>query len=286
MQSASREAMANLREEVAAVLGHGNLRERVAAVLSRGSQTEDMTELADELYAVADLLTAQPRLRRRLADPTVSAEARKALATGLLSGKTSARALAVVESAAAQRWSNAWDLVDAFYSSGQDVLLAAADNEGVMDDLEDELFRLERILDAESNLTALLDEAAVDPRRRAQLLEGVIAGKAHPLTVALVRHAVTSERKRSVLLAIDDLIEAAGARRQRTVARVVSAVELTDQQQGDLGERLSQMYGRSIEVRHAVDPSIRGGLVVRVGDEVIDGSVVSRLANVRSAFAG
>jgi F-type H+-transporting ATPase subunit delta len=97
---------------------------------------------------------------------------------------------------------------------------------------------------------------------------------------------VTSQRKRSVLLAIDDLIEAAGRRRERSVARVVSAIELTDRQQGELAERLSQMYGRRIDVRHAVDPSVRGGLVVHLGDEVIDGSVASRLTKIRSAFAG
>ena len=61
---------------------------------------------------------------------------------------------------------------------------------------------------------------------------------------------------------------------------------MSDKQQGDLAARLTEMYGRRIEVRHAVDPNIRGGLVVRVGDEVIDGSVASRLAHVRKAFAG
>ena len=84
----------------------------------------------------------------------------------------------------------------------------------------------------------------------------------------------------------DRLIEAAGARRMRSVARVVSAVEMTDQQQGKLAEKLSQLYGRRIEVRHAVDPSVRGGLVVHIGDEVIDGSVASRLNQIRATFAG
>ena len=107
----------------------------------------------------------------------------------------------------------------------------------------------------------------------------------HPLTLALVRHAVTTQRKRSILLALDDLIEAAGARRELSVARVVSAIELTDAQQGNLAERLSAMYGRRIEVRYAVDPAIRGGLAVRVGDEVIDGTISSRLTQIRNAFA-
>jgi F-type H+-transporting ATPase subunit delta len=271
MHAASREAMDRLRTQV-------------TSVLSRFSTTDGLTGLADELYAVAALLTAQPRLRRRLADPAAPAEQRTGLAHALLEGKISASALSVVDAAVSSRWSAAWDLVDALETSGDDVLLAAADSEGVLDAVEDELFRLERILDIESTLTTLLDEAAADPRRRADLAEQLLVGKAHPVTVALVRHAVTTQRKRSILLALDDLISAAGARRHLSVARVVSAVELTDQQQGDLAAKLSSMYGRRIEVRYAVEPSIRGGLVVRVGEEVIDGSVAGRLAQVRAAF--
>jgi F-type H+-transporting ATPase subunit delta len=272
MQAASREAAAEVRGQV-------------EAVLARFSATTGMTELADQLYAVAGLLTAQPQIRRRLADPASPAEARAGLIERLLSGKVSASALRIVTAAATQRWSAAWDLVDVLETSADSVLLAAAEKEGVLDSIEDELFRLERILDNESTLTTVLDEASAPAQRRIELLSQVITGKVHPITLALVRHAVATQRKRSVLLAIDDLIEAAGARRNRSVARVISAVELTDRQQGDLAARLSELYGRRIEVRTAVDPRVRGGLVVRIGEEVIDGSVASRLTEIRGAFA-
>lgn len=272
MQAASREALAAVRAQLATVLG-------------RFSSTDGLTGLADELYAVADLLTRQPRLRRRLADPAAGVAERTGLADALLKNRLTASAVAVVDSAVSQRWSTAWDLVDGIETSGDDVLLAAATKEGVMDSVEDELFRLERILDNESGLTTLLDEATVPGEARAGLLDRLVTGKVHPVTLALVRHAVRTERKRSILLAIDDLIDAAGARRARSVARVVSAIELTDQQQGNLAEKLSQIYGREIDVRYAVDPSLRGGLVVRIGDELIDGSVASRLNTIRNAFA-
>jgi F-type H+-transporting ATPase subunit delta len=140
-------------------------------------------------------------------------------------------------------------------------------------------------LDAESDLTALLDQAAVDGGTRTSLLDSVIEGKVNRVTLALVRHAVVTQRKRSILLAVDNLIEAAGARRERFVARVISAVELNEQQERELANKLSELYGRRIEVRYAVDTAVRGGLVVRVGDEIIDGSVLSRLNQLRSAFA-
>jgi F-type H+-transporting ATPase subunit delta len=97
---------------------------------------------------------------------------------------------------------------------------------------------------------------------------------------------VTSQRKRSVIHAIDDLLELAARRQERSLARVVSAVPLTDAQEQRLAERLSEIYGRQMTIRTAIEPSIRGGLVVRVGDEVINGSIAARLMNARQALAG
>lgn len=275
IHAASRLALAALRERLESVLG---------SLPADGGAAK--STLAAELYSVADLLTRQPRLRRTLGDPSTQASARSQLAGGLLHGKVGDAALGLVVTAAEQRWSAPWDLTDALEIVGDESLLASAEQQGVLDDVEDELFRLERVLDAESALTTLLDEASADAGKRADLIERLLEGKANPLTVALVRHAVTTQRKRSILLALDDLIEAAGARRERSVARVISAVDMTDAQQSALADRLSEMYGRRIDVRYALDPSIRGGLVVRVGDEVIDGSLITRLHEIRAAFAG
>jgi F-type H+-transporting ATPase subunit delta len=132
----------------------------------------------------------------------------------------------------------------------------------------------------------LLDEAAVDPQRRVTLLDSLVEGKTSDITLALLRHAVTSQRRRSITLAIDDLLDAAAARQQRSVARVISATPLTSAQQERLTTTLSEIYGRAISVRTAIDPEVRGGLIVRVGDEVIDGSIATRFAAARNALAG
>jgi len=273
MQAASREALAALRPQV-------------ESVLSRFSTSSGLSDLAAELYAVAALFESQPRLRRSVADPAAPVEARAGLVRSLIEGKVSASALSVVTDAVSQRWSSPWDLLDAIESAADDVLLAAAERDGALDEVEDELFRVERTLDAQSDLTTLLDEQTASAERRQGLLEQIIGGKVNPATLALLKHAVASRRKRSIVLAIDDLIEAASARRERSVARVVSAIPLTDQQQNALAAKLTEVYGRSIDVRWAVDPQIRGGLIVRVGDEVIDGSVATRLVQARSGLSG
>lgn len=273
MHAASRQALATLRP-------------RVASAIEQFDSTERRAGFAAELYSVAAVLSAQPRLRRMLADPATAADARAGLASALLEGKISDPAMQLVRAAVSLRWSGPWDLLDAIEVAGDDVLLAAAENENAMDTVEDELFRFERILDSESNLTALLDEPTATGERRRQLLDSIVGQKVHPITLALLQHAVSSDRKRSVLLAIDDLIELAAQRRDRSVARVISAVNLSEEQEASLGASLSRLYDRRIDVRYSIDPGIRGGLIVRVGDEVIDGSISARLTRARSAFSG
>jgi F-type H+-transporting ATPase subunit delta len=272
IRSASRRALSELRERQQIVL--------------EAASSATLTDLAGELYGIADLLVTQPRLRRLLGDPATSAEARVALVNQLLTGKAGDGTVKITKAAVALRWSTPWDLTDALEYAGDDALFAAAEQDGILDTVEDELFRLERILDGAGNLTGLLDEQSAPGERRAELLDRLIRRKVTPVTERLLRHAVASQRKRSIVLAIDDLLQRAAERQQRSVARVISARPLTSRQEQRLAKALSDMYGRKVSLRTAVDPSVQGGLVVRIGDEVIDGSVATRLARARTALAG
>jgi F-type H+-transporting ATPase subunit delta len=277
LRSASRQALdALLAQENALYEASGK----------KAASADDLVAFAEQLYAVADLLVAQPRLRRTLGDPASAPEARAALLENLLGGKVADAVLELAKHAVSQRWSTPWDLTDALEGAGDDALFAAAAKQGSLEQVEDELFRLERILDANGEAVGLLDEQTVEPARRNQLLDSVVAKKVSPITLALLHHAVASQRKRSIVLAIDDLLDKTAARQNRSVARVVSATPLTDAQERRLAKALSAMYDRPISVRTALDPDLRGGLVVRVGDEVIDGSIAARFAAARSALAG
>ena len=126
----------------------------------------------------------------------------------------------------------------------------------------------------------------VDTERRVALLDSVLADKVQPVTRDLLAHAVSSDRRRALPLPSRICSKSAAARRERSIARVISAVMLTDAQEQRLAAVLSDMYRRAISVRTAVDPAVLGGLIVRVGDEVIDGSVATRLSRARDAVAG
>jgi F-type H+-transporting ATPase subunit delta len=279
LRSASRQAQETLREQENAVFDKpGGFRAKTEA--------GHLVDIADELYSVANLLAAQPRLRRTLGDPAAPEESRAQLIEQLIGGQVSKQTLQLCRAAVSLRWSTPWDLADAIEGAGDDALFAAAEKAGSVAEIEDELFRFERILQGEGEVAGLLDAYAVDTERRQALLDSLVQAKVSPITLQLLRHAVASQRKRSITLAIDDLLEKAAERQERSVARVLSAVPLSDAQQLRLAAALTALYRRPISVRTAIDPDVRGGLVVRVGDEVIDGSVATRFAEARAALAG
>ena len=247
-------------------------------------KASDLQRLGDDLYAVTRLLVEERPLRRLLADPSSPESARTGLVERLFGNQLSAPALDLAKALVGARWSRPGDLIDGFEAVAREALLAAAEKEGNLDDVEDELFRFGRVLDREPRLAALLEDAAAPADKRIELLDQLIGGKVSPVTAALLRHTVRLPRDRHLDVVCEELAELAAARRNRSVARVTAPVALTGEQEQKLTDSLSRLYGRAISLQVELDPSLMGGLVVQVGGEVIDGSVASRLAAARRAL--
>jgi len=245
----------------------------------------DSGRVAAELRAVADLLGEDLTLRRALADPSVPAGAREGLADRLFAARLAPASLAVVRSAVAGRWRSPVDLRLALIELSVDALLVDAETAGTLDEVEDELFRFGRILDRNPQLSlALTDPAAPAPAKEA-LVERLLAGKAQPVTVRLAKQAVADREFGDLSRRLEQFSRIAAARRDRVVAVVRTAVPLEAGQLARLRAALSRYFGREVQVQTDLDPSVLGGVVVRVGDEVVDGSVLRRLAAARQALA-
>ena len=164
--------------------------------------------------------------------------------------------------------------------------LAAAEKDGQLDDVEDELFRFARILEREPELLVALQDLTMPPEPRARLLADVLSEKVHPATMRLATEAVANPRGRSLNRALEDDVRLAAERRQRLIAEVWSAIELTAEQEEQLRTVLSRVYGRDIQVQVTVDRSVMGGVSVRVGEDLIEGSVAHKLEIARRGLAG
>jgi len=163
-------------------------------------------------------------------------------------------------------------------------LFGVARTEGNLAEVEDELFRFARTLEGSDELRNTLTDAALPVSRRQQIVEDLLGGKANPITTSLVSMVVGTGRSRDLPAIIGELVKLSAAEGNKEVAEVRSAIALTDDQKARLAEALGQATGKQVEVKVVVDPTVIGGVVAQVGDTVIDGSVKTKLAHLKTAF--
>ena len=258
-------------------------RESLAAVVAEfdsiaaGLDEAALTTLSDELAAVARLLLGEPNLDRHLAEPSDNPAAKIALLEAVLSGKVGAPALDILRAAVSGRWSEQSNLVDTIEHVARLALLKRAEVRGEVAEVEDQLFKFGRVLDTQPRLTTLLGDYTTPAAGRIALLDKVVVG-GNATAKALLEQTVGLLRGERADEAVLDLAELAVARRGEVVAHVVAAAALTDTQSTRLAAVLTRIYGHPVSVQLHVDPSVLGGLTITVGDEVIDGSISSRLA--------
>jgi F-type H+-transporting ATPase subunit delta len=160
-------------------------------------------------------------------------------------------------------------------------LLEVSRAEGHLADIQDELFRFARTFEGSDELRTALTDPALPRERRIAVVEDLLGGKALQTSAALAAFIVAAGRAGDLPAIVDRFVELAAAEQRRAVAEVRSAIELTPEQADRLREALNRATGKDVEVKVVVDPSVLGGIVARVGDLVIDGSVRHRLEQLR-----
>ncbi|MGI5505052.1 F0F1 ATP synthase subunit delta [Lentzea sp. CA-135723] len=258
---------------------------RLLELADATTSTDDLAKLGEELFAVLGLLIEQRTLRGALADASSESASREQLARGLFAGKVSDATLQILAAVVTARWSSPRELVDGVESLARTTLLVRAERDGQLDSTEDELFRLGRIVAGSHELELLLADPAGDTAGKVALVDSLIQGKVSPVTKTLVDQLVSNPRGMRVADGLSELADLAAKRRQRSVAHVKSAVELTAEQVDRLTATLTTIYSRPIALHVEVDPSLGGGLSIKIGDEIIDGSIAGRLAALRRNLA-
>ena len=159
-----------------------------------------------------------------------------------------------------------------------------ARSEGSLETVENELFQFSQLFQDNEQLREKLTDQSLPVEKRQAIVEDLLGQKATPLTVNLISFIVGAGRARELPEIVNRLVEREAAERQREVAEVRSAIMLDDEQQRRLTEALERATGKKIELKIIQDPSVIGGLVARVGDTVIDGTVRRRLEQLRESL--
>lgn len=252
---------------------------------SRAEGTTGYDDLAAELFSVARLLDENLELRRVLSDSGTEPDRRGALVRELLAGKLAARTVEVVEDVVRRRWSEPADLADAVEALGAQSLFLAAEADGTLDTVEDELYRLSRVAQGSVELRTTMADRWLPADRKVAVVRDLVGGRVAAATQTAVEQVVSSPRGRRLEEALADLARLASERHGEVMAEAHVAAPMSAEQTSRLAAALTRIYGRTVRVSQVVEPDLVGGVKVVVGDEVIDGTVARRLEQARQQLA-
>ncbi len=239
--------------------------------------------LASELFAVVDVLDHNGTLRRAVTDSSRDAAARQGIVNSVFDGKISSQAMAVLTNAVAQRWSEDSDLADALERAAVLAVIASAQSRGgvnALDEVLNELLTFVRTVDSNAQAQEALSDHQASKEAKKKLAVALGGPATTAEGVLLLERVGSNPRGLHAARAADEFAEIIVKRQNRYIARVTSAINLSQAQLERLGRALNAVYGRELKLDVSVDPAVLGGLRVQVGDEVIDGTVETRMSDL------
>jgi F-type H+-transporting ATPase subunit delta len=246
----------------------------------------DAAQFSNDLFTILTVLSSSVGMRRALTDNARDAAAKSELISNLFAKNISANAQAILATAASLRWSNPSELADAIEQLAVEAESFVADKNNELDLVEDQLFNFAQLLTANPELRQALNTAADSDAGKVALLESIVKGKYANSTLNLLRRVVVLRRGRNIDATLAAYSHYVAARRNRIVAHVKTATSLSAAQQQNLIAALGKAIGKSVHINVEVDPKVLGGLSIRYGDEIIDGTVINRLAEASRALVG
>jgi F-type H+-transporting ATPase subunit delta len=262
MASSTRQALAQAKADASAYLG------------------SDLA-FATDLFVVADAISGSTQLRGILSDTSTESDAKNALIERVFNTKVSANAIEFVKKVCALRFSRSMDLVIVLEQLGVHASAATASKTNVLDDVQSELFSFQQVVASDRDLQFALSNKSAPNETKLALVKALIGSKANAVTLALINQAVGSARGRRVAIVIDQFAKQIAAYGDSLVATVTVSKELEQSQIERLRSTLAGTYGQQVSLNIEIDPSIIGGMVVQIAGEIIDGSVSTRLQNLK-----
>ncbi len=258
-----------------------DLLDRLDAIWQDDSLRPFLADSGVGVLSVVDTADHEHALRSLWSDTATAAEVKNGVLEQLFGQRIPLLAQDVAKGVIDARWSDAADMMDGLEDAGASLLFMSAEAEGRVDQVEEELFRFGRTITGSDDLQLALTDPATPPSVKQGIVQELLDGKVDFITETLLVHLSGNLRGRRMTTAIEHLSDLAAVRRNRIVAEVTSGIPLTDEQRDKLAAALSRIQGRQVLINVTVDPAVVGGIEVRIGDEVIDGTLSNRIEQAR-----
>jgi F-type H+-transporting ATPase subunit delta len=250
----------------------------------KGFSAADCSAISTDLFAALLAIDSSIGLRRALTDPARDGGSKAELISDLFKSSIKAPALSLLAAAVELRWSSPVELADAIEQIAVEAEASAANIGDQLDRVQSEVFEFSRLLIENPDLRQALSTNADSTERKQELLNSIFASKFSAHTSALLAHSVEGRRSRSIEKTISSYSHAVTARRNRVNAHVRASIALTDAQKKKLTDSLTKQIGQPVHLNIEIDPSVIGGVAIRFGDEVIDGTISKRLVEASQAL--
>ena len=259
---------------------------RAALAVSRRelakTTADDGLVIGEQLFEAGRVLSTSASLRSAFADPAAAPEAKTAL-VGTLFAELGVPARSILSTVVATRWSTQDDLLAGIEELG---IRAIARSAPAGTAIEDELFAFGAAVTSNADLELAVSSKLGTNEAKDALVTALLGGGASKHSIAIVRQLVQQPRGRRIAELLSSSATAVADEASLSIATVTSAALLSAAQLERLGEGLAAKYGRGIRLNQVVDSSIIGGIRVQVGDDMIDGTVSTRLTQLRLQLAG
>ena len=268
----------NSRQSFAAM--RGVLDEKLA-----GASSEQCTAISAELFTVLYALNSAIGLRRACTDPSRDSASKATLINDLFGKSVSRVVLDILIEAVALRWSSSLDIASAFEQLAIESEATAANQDNSIDRVQDELFAFAGILRDNQDLRRVLGASTGSPEGKAELIRSLVGEKVSPSTLRLLTYLVNDLAGRVIDHVLEIYVQAVAARRNRLIVLVRSRSALSSTQVEKLTALMIEQVGQPVHLNFEIDPSVIGGVSVRFADELVDGTISTRLLEAGRALA-
>ena len=273
LRRASAEALTALTEQLDTLIGTG-----------KGTRSgTNPAALGDELFTVSQLVRSEPTVRRFATDASLPAEAKQGMVRQVFGGRVADAVLELLTEAVGRRWTFSRDLADVLERLSEIAVVRSAGAKAGQ--VTDELFELSGIIDANPQLRSALSDPARSVDDKAALVDSLLEGHALPATITLAKQSLAGTY-RTMTGALAVYREVAAQTQGETVATVRVARALSGADQTRLAGILGSQYATTVHLNTIVDPEVLGGVLVEIGDDVIDGTIAGRLDDARRRLVG
>jgi F-type H+-transporting ATPase subunit delta len=260
-------------------------REALAASRAALAAHAEWADLAtgENLFDAGRVIGDSSQLLAALGDSSADASHKTALVRAVFGATVTPAALELLLTVAAGRWSSHQDLLAGIEELALRVTAASAPQDL---SIRSELFQFGAAVSSDAELELALTSKLGDPQAKVRLIEKLLAHKVSPQALVIVRHLVLQPRGRRIGELLTDAAAIVADQADSIIATVTAAAALQPGQLERLAATLSARYGRNVALNQVIDASVVGGLKVQIGDDVIDGSVATRLKDLRLQLAG